>query len=72
MPIAVLEVALRVLESILRLIVLHLEATPAVQRAAVAARWNIFWARVLDVLLKPLGIDLPAMPEIPEEEEKAV
>ena len=57
--------ALEIVASVLRLIVLHQEATPPEQRAAQAQQWNIFWDQVGRVLLKPAGIDLPPIPVIP-------
>ena len=61
----VVDPALRFLTELLKTINLHLEATPPEQRAALAARWNSFWAQVGDRILKPAGIELPPMPDIP-------
>ena len=60
-PLAVIEL----LTEVLRTINLHLEATPPEQRAVMAQRWNKFWGDVGDRILKPLGYDLPPIPDIP-------
>jgi len=56
--------AIGLMEQVFKTINLHLEATPPEQRAALAARWNSFWAQVGDRVLKPAGIELPPMPSL--------
>ena len=65
-PLAVIEL----LTEVLRTINLHLEATPPEQRAVMAQRWNKFWGDIGDRILKPLGFDLPPIPEIPEPQKQ--
>ena len=67
-PTAVLAFATEVFKTIN----LHLEATPLDQRVAMAARWNSFWAQLSDGVLKPLGVNLPPMPEIAQGKDPSV
>lgn len=69
-PVALATAAMGLLEQMFKTINLHLEATPPEQRAALAARWNSFWAQVGDGILKPVGIILPPLPTIPAQQDE--